>query len=194
MKQTINTIHQLNQLKTQYLFDMSFYTSQVLICGGAGCVSSNCDSVHHAVNAQLEELKITEKVKVFQVGCMGMCAVGPVMLILPERTFYTNCTPESAKRIITSHLINKKILLEHTFFDQSLKRHVPCIDDIDFFKAQIKIALRNCGVIENDSIKAYIAKDGYFAIAKILKVFNPLKVIEEITSSGLRGRKAIKNT
>ncbi|PKM67043.1 MAG: hydrogenase [Firmicutes bacterium HGW-Firmicutes-19] len=188
MKQTINTIHQLNQLKTQYLFDMSFYTSQVLICGGAGCVSSNCDSVHHAVNAQLEELKITEKVKVFQVGCMGMCAVGPVMLILPERTFYTNCTPESAKRIITSHLINKKILLEHTFFDQSLKRHVPCIDDIDFFKAQIKIALRNCGVIENDSIKAYIAKDGYFAIAKILKVFNPLKVIEEITSSGLRGR------
>jgi NADH-quinone oxidoreductase subunit F len=188
MKQNINTIHQLNQLKTQYLFDMSFYTHQILICGGAGCVSSNCDSVNSAINNQLEELNIVDKVKVFQVGCMGMCAVGPVMLIMPEKTFYTNCTPESAKRIIVSHIINKKILLEHTFFDQSLKRHVPCIDDIDFFKAQVKIALRNCGLIENDSIQAYIAKEGYFAIAKILKVFTPLKVIEEITHSGLRGR------
>jgi NADH-quinone oxidoreductase subunit F len=188
MKQTINTIHQLNQLKTQYLFDISFYSHQILICGGAGCVSSNCDSVHKAVDEQLRELKLSEKVKVYQVGCMGMCAVGPVMLILPEKTFYTNCSPESARRIVDSHLVNKKILLEHTFFDQSLKRHVPCIDDIDFFKAQIKIALRNCGSIENDSIKAYIAKDGYFAIAKILKVFNQEKVIEEITNSGLRGR------
>ena len=188
MKQFVNTIHQLNQLKTQYLFDMSFYTHQVLICGGAGCVSSNCDSVNHAVNQQLTELNLAEKVKVYQVGCMGMCAVGPVMLILPEKTFYTNCTPESARRIIVSHIVNKKILLEHTFFDQSLKRHVPSIDDIDFFKAQVKIALRNCGSIENDSIQAYIAKDGYYAIAKILKVFGPDKVIEEITNSGLRGR------
>ncbi|MBV1708841.1 MAG: FAD-dependent oxidoreductase [Erysipelothrix sp.] len=188
MKQNINTIHQLNQLKTQYLFDMSFYSHQILICGGAGCVSSNCDSVNLAVNKQLEELNIANKVKVFQVGCMGICALGPIMLIMPEKTFYTNCTPESAKRIIVSHIINKKILLEHTFFDQSLKRHVPCIDDIDFFKAQVKIALRNCGLIENDSIQAYIAKEGYFAIAKILKVFNPLKVIDEITHSGLRGR------
>ncbi|MDP2813474.1 MAG: NuoF family protein, partial [Erysipelotrichaceae bacterium] len=188
MKQTVNTIHQLNQLKTQYLFDMSFYTHQILICGGAGCVSSNCDSVNHAVNQQLNELHLSEKVNVYQVGCMGMCAVGPVMLILPEKTFYTNCTPESAKRIVVSHIVNKKILLEHTFFDQSLKKHVPCIDDIDFFKAQIKIALRNCGSIENDSIQAYIAKDGYYAIAKILKVFSPEKVIEEITNSGLRGR------
>jgi NADH-quinone oxidoreductase subunit F len=188
MKQTINTIHQLNQLKTQYLFDMSFYSHQILICGGAGCVSSNCDEVSKAVEEKLKELKLSEKVKVFQVGCMGMCAVGPIMLILPEKTFYTHCTPQSAKRIVANHIVNKKILLEHTFFDQSLKKHVPCIDDIDFFKAQVKIALRNCGSIENDSIKAYIAKDGYFAIAKILKVFSPEKVIEEITNSGLRGR------
>jgi NADH-quinone oxidoreductase subunit F len=188
MKQTINTIHQLNQLKTQYLFNMSFYTHQILICGGAGCVSSNCENVNRAVDEQLKELNLVEKVKVYQVGCMGMCAVGPVMLILPEKTFYTNCTPESAKRIVVNHIVNKKILLEHTFFDHSLKRHVPCIDDIDFFKAQVKIALRNCGLIENDSIHAYIAKDGYFAIAKILKVFSQEKVIEEITQSGLRGR------
>lgn len=188
MKQIINTIHQLNSLKTQYLFDMSFYSHQILICGGAGCVSSNCDSVSAAVDEKLKELKLSEKVKVYQVGCMGMCAVGPIMLILPEKTFYTHCTPQSAKRIVVSHIVNKKILLEHTFFDQSLKKHVPCIDDIDFFKTQIKIALRNCGTIENDSIKAYIAKDGYFAIAKILKVFSAEKVIEEITNSGLRGR------
>jgi NADH-quinone oxidoreductase subunit F len=188
MKQTINTIHQLNQLKTQYLFNMSFYTHQILICGGAGCVSSNCENVNRSVDEQLKELNLLEKVKVYQVGCMGMCAVGPVMLILPEKTFYTNCTPESAKRIVISHIVNKKILLEHTFFDHSLKKHVPCIDDIDFFKAQVKIALRNCGSIENDSIQAYIAKDGYFAIAKILKVFSQEKVIEEITHSGLRGR------
>lgn len=188
MVHTISTIHQLNQLKTQYNFEHTFYTHQILICGGAGCVSSNCEEVHRAVIEECETLNLSSKVKVHMVGCMGMCAVGPVMLILPQRTFYTNCTSQSAKKIVENHIQHNKILLEYTFFDHTLQKHVPCIDDIDFFKAQVKIALRNCGVIENDSIQAYIAKDGYFAIAKILKVFSPQKVIEEITESGLRGR------
>lgn len=188
MNQPINTIHQLNQLKTQYNFELSHYSYQILVCGGAGCVSSNCDEIYRCVIEQCKNLNLSDKVKVHMVGCMGMCAVGPVMLILPQRTFYTKCTVQSVSLIIQSHLIEHKILREFTFFDRTLNKHVPCIDDIDFFKAQLKIALRNCGVIENNSIQAYISKDGYFAIAKILKVFSPEKVIEEITESGLRGR------
>jgi NADH-quinone oxidoreductase subunit F len=188
MNQNITTIHQLNQLKTQYLSDLSNFTHQILICGGAGCVSSNCEVIQSVVNDELHRLNIADKVKVFQTGCMGTCAVGPVVLILPEKTFYTNCTPESIKKIIESHCVNRNILMEYTYYDYSLKKHVPCLDDIDFFKAQVKIALRNCGMIENDSIQAYIAKEGYFAIASILKDFTPEKVIEEVTNSGLRGR------
>src|SRR5690606_17640870 len=133
----------------------------------------NCEEIYRCVIEQCDKLSLSDKVKVHMVGCMGMCAVGPVMLILPQRIFYTKCTVQSITQIIRSHLIDHKILSEYTFFDRTLNKHVPCIDDIDFFKAQVKIALRNCGVIENDSIQAYISRDGYFAIAKILKVFSP---------------------
>jgi len=110
------------------------------------------------------------------------------MLVLPDRTFYTELTPESAANIVESHLAGGQILIENTYYDKSLNKHVPKIDEIEFFKDQVKIALRNCGIIEHDSIDAYIAHDGYFAAYKVITQKTPEEVVEEVKKSGIKGR------
>ena len=109
------------------------------------------------------------------------------MLILPS-VFYTNLTPETARYIVKSHIIDKTIPTEHTFFDHALQKHIPVIDDISFFREQVRIALRNCGILDHSSIDAYIASNGYFAAAKALTQMTGEEVIREIKLSGLRGR------
>jgi NADH-quinone oxidoreductase subunit F len=184
----IKSIADLERIKAAYTDDTAKYKHHVLICSGAGCVSSNCGAVRDAVAEELKAIKKQHDVQVLETGCMGTCAAGPVMLILPERIFYTKLTPEIAKEIVNKHILSGEIMVEHTFYDQSLKKHVPNIDDIDFFKEQVKIALRNCGVMEYGNIEAYIARDGYLAIARALTGMTPQQVIDEMKKSGLRGR------
>lgn len=119
---------------------------------------------------------------------MGTCAVGPVMLIMPEGIFYTKLTPQSTREIIKAHIAEGRVLEEHTFYDNVLRTHVPKMEDITFFKEQLRIALRNCGVIAYDDIRAYIAKSGYMAAAKALLEMDGSGVIAEIKKSGIRGR------
>ncbi|HML48242.1 MAG TPA: NADH-ubiquinone oxidoreductase-F iron-sulfur binding region domain-containing protein, partial [Clostridia bacterium] len=121
-------------------------------------------------------------------GCMGTCSVGPVMLIQPEGVFYTKLTPEIVRKIIPVHLLKGEILKEYTFFDRSLREFVPKIEDIDFFKQQVKIALRNCGAMEHASIDAYIARDGYKAAVEWLLHKSGADVVAEVKASGLMGR------
>lgn len=187
-EQRINTIEDLAQIKSAYDAHTGDYPFQVLVCSGAGCVSSNCAEVRDAVNDELFNIGMQDQVLLRETGCMGICAAGPVMLILPDRTFYTKLTPETAREVIRKHLRSGEIPVEHTFYDQSLKKHVPCIDEIDFFKEQVKIALRNCGIIEYDSLDAYISKSGYLAAAKAFTEKSPQEVIDEVKRSGLRGR------
>ncbi|MDD3693553.1 MAG: NADH-ubiquinone oxidoreductase-F iron-sulfur binding region domain-containing protein [Oscillospiraceae bacterium] len=183
----ISSIVDLEQLKTNYNKLLAKYKHQVLVCSGAGCVSSNCGVVRDAFIAEIKKQSLENEVKVLETGCMGTCAVGPVALILPDRTFYTNLTPEIARNIIKKHILNGDILTQHTFYDNSIHRHVPNIDDIDFFKNQVKIALRNCGYMEYKSLDAYVARNGYFAAAKAVNT-DRLKIIEEVKKSGLKGR------
>ncbi len=178
----------LRKVKDAYLEKMRGYKHQVLVCGGAGCVSSGCGEVERALWEALAENGIDDSTIVLETGCMGTCSVGPIVLVLPERTFYTNVTPEIAKRIVSTHLVDGRILEENTFYDKSLQQHVPCIDDIEFFRQQVKIALRNCGEMEYASIYAYIARDGYFAAADWLTGRKPADVVAEIKKSGLMGR------
>ena len=187
-EQKILSIADLETIKAAYNQHTAAYRYQILVCSGAGCVSSNCARVRDAVKEELNRIGLQDQVLVKETGCIGTCAAGPVMLILPERIFYTKLTPEIAQRIIQAHLLNNEILVEHTFYDQSLKRHIPKIDDIDFFKEQVRIALRNCGIIEYDSLDAYISKDGYLAAAKMLNQMTPQEVIDEVKRSGMRGR------
>ncbi|NLB78100.1 MAG: FAD-dependent oxidoreductase [Clostridiaceae bacterium] len=188
MSNTISTILDLERIKNDYHKHVKQYKYQVLICGGAGCISSNCADVKNSVIDEIKKHNLENDVLVYETGCMGICAVGPVMLILPERTFYTQLTPETAANIVESHLLGGRILMEQTYYDNSLKKHVPKIDDIEFFRDQVKIALRNCGIIEHKNIYSYIAHDGYFAVYKALTQMTPEKVVEEVKKSGIKGR------
>ncbi len=185
---TIQTAEDLERIRQDYIDETAKYTHQVLVCAGAGCVSSSCADVRDAVIQELQNIGKQSEVIVRETGCMGTCAVGPVMLILPERIFFTRLTPTTVREVVRSFLVNGKVLKEHTFYDQSLKKYIPVIDDIDFFKEQVKIALRNCGIIEFDSIEAYISRGGYFAVAAALADKSPQDVIDEVKKSGIRGR------
>lgn len=184
----IKSINDLDRIKSRYTDEMAKYKFQILICGGGGCISSNCGDVKNAVMDEIALNKLQNDVIVYETGCMGTCAVGPVMLILPERIFYTELTPEIARNIVKSHVIKGEILTQHTFYDNSLHKHIPKMDDINFFKEQVKIALRNCGAMEYSSMDAYIARDGYFAAAKALLNKTSKEIIDEVKKSGLKGR------
>lgn len=184
----IKSISDLEKIKISYNEKMSKYKHQILVCSGAGCISSNCSEVIAAVNSEIKTLGLDQSVSVMETGCMGTCAVGPVILILPERIFYTNCTPNTVKAIIRAHILNNEILTQHTFFDYSMQKHVPKIDEIPFFKEQVKIALRNCGAMDYKSMDAYISRNGYQAAAIALTQKSEIEIINEVKKSGLKGR------
>lgn len=184
----IHNLDDLRKIKVAYNQNKESYEYQILVCAGAGCVSSDCGLVRDAVLEQIKALNLEEYVKVYETGCMGTCAVGPVMLILPDRIFYTKLTPEIAKKVIKAHISHRQILKEYTFYDHALSKHIPKIDDIHFFKEQVRVALRNCGLLEYNSIEAYIASDGYGAAAKALTGMAATDVIHEVKTSGMRGR------
>ena len=184
----IQSIADLERIKKEYEQSTAKFSHQVLICSGAGCVSSDSASVKIAIEEELADMGKQDDVVVRETGCMGTCAVGPVMLILPDRIFYTSLTPEKAKEVIQSHIGKGEVIKEYTFFDKALGEHVPKLDDINFFKEQVKIVLRNCGIMEYDSIDAYISRNGYLAIAKTLQEKTPQQVVDEVKKSGLRGR------
>jgi len=184
----VRNLAELNRIQQEYNQKLASRKFHILVCGGAGCVTSNCGEIEEAVHAALGEFGLADQALVMETGCMGTCAVGPVMLIQPEGVFYTNLTPSRARRIIRAHLTRGRILEEYTFFDTAVNAHVPHIDDITFFKKQVKIALRNCGLMEHASIDAYIARDGYQAAAKALTGQTGADVVSEVKASGLMGR------
>ena len=185
---TLHTIDDLLQVKQTYLADQAKYHHQILICAGAGCVSAACGKVRDAAISTLKELQLAGEVSVIETGCMGICAVGPVMLILPERTFYVKLDTQNVRSILKAHLVDHQVPEKYTFYHQTLGKHIPCIDDIDFFKEQVKIALHNCGTIAYGSIEAYIARDGYMAIAGAITQSTPEDVVLTVKASGIRGR------
>ena len=185
---TLRTMDDLSAIKQTYLVDQAGYHHQILICAGAGCVSAACGKVRDAAIIALEELQLAGGVSVIETGCMGICAVGPVMLILPERTFYVKLDAQNVRTILKAHLADHQVLEKYTFFHQALGKHIPCIDDIEFFKEQVRIALHNCGTIAYGSIEAYIARDGYLAIARAISQGTPEAVVQEVKDSGIRGR------
>jgi NADH-quinone oxidoreductase subunit F len=183
MRTPVTSIESLEHIKNEYNKRKAEYQYQILVCAGAGCISSDCESVKTAVIDEIKALSMDSQIEVYETGCMGTCAVGPVMLILPERIFYTNLTPEAAKYIIRSHVMEHTIPVEYTFFDHTLQKYIPHIDDISFFREQVRIALRNCGILDYSSIDAYIAANGYFAAALALTQMSSEDVIREIKLS-----------
>ena len=158
----------------------------ILVCHGTGCTSSKSPEILENFRKIIKEKNI-ENVRVIQTGCFGLCAKGPIVIIRPEDTFYANCTPDDCEEIIQTHIIEGK-RVERLLCKDIDGTKVNSLDELNFYKKQKRIALKNCGVINPEDIDEYIAFDGYLALEKVLKEMNQDEVIEVIKNSGLRGR------
>ena len=158
----------------------------ILICHGTGCTSSKSPKILENFRKILEEKNI-ENVRVIMTGCFGLCAKGPIVIIRPEDTFYSNVTPDDCEEIINTHIIEGKTV-ERLLCKDIDGKYVNSLDELNFYKKQKRIALKNCGVIDPEQIDEYIAFDGYKALEKVLFEMTPDDIIEELKKSGLRGR------
>ena len=163
--------------------------SHVLVCAGTGCVSSQSETIIRSLNEQLEKQKIKNEVKVVKTGCFGLCALGPIMIVYPEGTFYSMVEPGNIPEIVEEHLVKGRVVTKYVY-KETLKENgeVTPWDDTDFYRKQKRVALRNCGVIDPEDIDEYIARDGYQALAKVVTEMTPEQVIDVVSASGLRGR------
>ena len=166
--------------------------SHVLICGGTGCTSSGSAKIHEAFDEHLAKHGLADEVKVVMTGCFGLCALGPVVIIHPEGTFYSRVTPEDVEEIVSEHLLKGRVVERLVYNDTGSETaeelaHVS-LNDTAFYKTQQRVVLRNCGVIDPEDINEYIAMDGYAALGKVLTEMTPEEVIKVVTDSGLRGR------
>ncbi len=166
--------------------------SHVLICGGTGCTSSGSRAIADKLAEELKLKGLDEEVKIVMTGCFGLCALGPIMIVYPEGTFYSMVTPEDIPEIVSEHLLKGRIVERLVYSDTGDEKKEDdtnvSLNDTVFYKKQKRVALRNCGVINPESIEEYIAMDGYFALAKCLKEMTPDDVIKCILDSGIRGR------
>jgi NADP-reducing hydrogenase subunit HndC len=167
---------------------MAYYRAHVLVCGGAGCVSSGCKDVQQALLDEIEKTGLNTEIKVVETGCIGTCDLGPVIVVYPEGTFYRKVKPDDARTIVREHLLKGRVVNSLLYKDPSTARQVADVTQIDFFSKQTRIVLRNCGLINPEILEEYIARDGYAALAKVLSEMTPQQVIDEVTKSGLRGR------
>src|SRR6056297_21655 len=178
----------LDHIKSNYKKSMSLYDYEVLVCSGAGCISSDCGKVMEALVDSLKTNNLTKKVAVKQTGCMGTCDIGPVMIVMPEGVFYTKLDPEDIPNIVKEHFIEGKIVKDKTYFDKLEKKYISQIKDIDYLNKQIKLTLKNCGSIDYSSLEEYISSDGFYGAAKALSEMSSEDVVNELKDSGLRGR------
>ena len=167
--------------------------SHVLICGGTGCTSSGSKVLISTFEKEIEKNGLAEEVKVVQTGCFGLCALGPVVIIYPEGTFYSRVEEKDVAEIVSEHLLKGR-LVDRLVYKDADKEVIAeagktlSLNDTNFYKTQKRVALRNCGLIDPENIDEYIAMDGYAALGKVLTEMKPEEVIQVVKDSGLRGR------
>ena len=188
---TLEELHKIRAEKKKEL-DLRINTKadtrekHILVCHGTGCTSSKSAEILANFKRIIEEKKI-ENVRVIKTGCFGLCAKGPIVIIRPEDTFYAMIKPEDCEEIIQTHIIEGN-RVERLLCKDIDGKKVNSLDELNFYKKQKRIALKNCGIINPEDIDEYIAFDGYLALEKVLKEMTPEEVIEVISNSGLRGR------
>lgn len=164
------------------------YRSQVLVCGGTGCTSSNSEKIIQKLNEEIKSKGLESEVNVVKTGCFGLCSLGPIMIVYPEGCFYSMVKTEDIPEIVEEHLLKGRIVTRLLYQETVKDDTVSSLNDTSFYKKQRRIALRNCGVINPEKIEEYIAMDGYAALGKVLTDMTPNEVIDVIKESGLRGR------
>ena len=165
------------------------FRSNVLVCGGTGCTSSNSEQIIEKLQEEIKAQGLEKEVNVIRTGCFGLCALGPIMVVYPEGAFYSRVTVEDVPEIVSEHLLKgrivKRLLYQETVVDDNTTKS---LNETTFYAKQMRIALRNCGVINPENIDEYIAQDGYAAPGKVLTEMTPQEVIDLVLASGLRGR------
>ena len=164
------------------------YRSQVLICGGTGCTSSGSDKIAKRLQEEIDKNGLTDEVKVVRTGCFGLCALGPIMIVYPEGTFYSMVKEDDIAEIVSEHLLKGRVVTRLVYDETIGENEIKSLKETNFYKKQHRIALRNCGVINPECIDEYIGRNGYEALGKVLKSMTPDDVIQIILDSGLRGR------
>ncbi|MEG0580296.1 MAG: NAD(P)H-dependent oxidoreductase subunit E, partial [Niameybacter sp.] len=195
----INSFEELNQIYQEYssLLDVRKATSEtamqnvrreILICGGTGCKSAQSDLIQKNLEAEIKRLGLEDKVYVSITGCFGFCEKGPIVKVTPDDVFYVHVSPEDAEEIINEHIIGGNIIDRLLYEEPTIKAKVKTQDNMTFYKKQYRSALRNCGLINPEDIKEYIAEKGYLALGKCLTQYSQDDVINIMIESGLRGR------
>ena len=167
---------------------MDLFRAHVLVCGGTGCSSSGSAELIERFEEQIAKNGLDREVKVVRTGCFGLCEAGPVVIVYPEGTFYSRIRPDDVDEIVSEHLLKGRIVQHLVYKEKADEEQHVTLDNIDFYRPQMRLALRNCGVIDPENIDEYIAFDGYRALAKVLTEMTPEQVISEVLKSGLRGR------
>ncbi|MCI1208750.1 MAG: NADH-quinone oxidoreductase subunit NuoF [Treponema sp.] len=162
------------------------YSHYILVCGGTACESSNSKLIAENLKKEAKALGVENDVQIVLTGCFGFCEKGPIVKVLPEDSFYVNVKPEDAHEIVAEQIVKGREV-PRLLYDPS-KKNTEEVEDIPFYKKQLRIVLRNCGVINPENIEEYIARDGYAALEKALFEMKPEEIVKEILDSGLRGR------
>lgn len=184
----INSIDELRKVKAKALEAQKNQKITILVCGGTGCKSASSDLTVKNLKAEVEAENLTDRVEVLMTGCFGFCEKGPIVKILPDNTFYTEVKPEDAKEIIQGHIVNGEKVERLLYKDLNTGESIPDSKHMNFYKKQMRIALRNCGYIDPAVIDQYIREDGYQALANCLTTMEAKDVIQIMKDSGLRGR------
>ncbi len=193
----ITSIEALGALREAHLCDVAMRTGSaapvgkirkhVLICGGTGCTSSGSGALRKALESELAAKGIADEIKIVTTGCFGLCALGPIVIVYPEGTFYSMVKTEDIAEIVDSHLIGGTVV-ERLEYKEKGEHTVTSLSDMTFYKKQKRVALHNCGVIDPENIEEYIARDGYAALSKVLTSMSREDVVQCMLDSGLRGR------
>ena len=166
---------------------MTNYNIHILVCGGTGCRASQSEQIIESLEEAVSRYGLSRQVQIVRTGCFGFCEQGPIVKIIPDNTFYVGVKPEDAETIISEHVVKGRKIERMLFTAPDTGKHVADSKHMDFYKKQVRIALRNCGFINPENINEYIARDGYAALGKVLQM-DPDAVIKDIIASGLRGR------
>ena len=164
------------------------YRAHVLVCGGTGCTSGGCEKVIEALTQEIQAAGLDQEVCVVKTGCHGLCALGPVMIVYPDDILYAMVKPEDAHEIVQEHLLKGRPVTRLIYDESVTTEGVKNLNDTNFYKKQVRVALRNCGVINPEKTDEYIAREGYMALGKVRTEMTPDEVIQVILDSGLRGR------
>ena len=153
---------------------MNIYRAHVLVCGGTGCTSSGSVKIQEEFENQLKAKGLENEIKVVQTGCFGLCALGPVVIVYPEGAFYSMVKVEDVAEIVEEHLLKGRIVTRLLYAETVHENEeIKSLNEVDFYKKQMRVALRNCGVIDPENIDEYIAIDGYQALGKVLTEMTP---------------------